>query len=226
MKLLGMDTSSDACSVGVYVDGEVDAEHVLEPRAHTRLLVPMIRRRLAAAGLDVGDLDAIVLGEGPGSFIGVRIAASVAQGLAFGAGLGIVPVSSLAAIAAQVFATSQALRVVVTQDARMDEVYRAQYRRDEFGLPLAEGETVLETVAGAQAASDAVYAGGGWSKYPAMRDALPAGATVVPVLQPHARHLLACGRRALDAGAAVDPGDLELAYVRQRVAAVPAGGYS
>ena len=84
----------------------------------------MIRGVLDEAGVpNSRDLDAIVLGNGPGSFIGMRIAASVAQGLAYGAGLNIVPVSSLAAVAAEVMAETGADRVIVAQDAHMNEVY-------------------------------------------------------------------------------------------------------
>ena len=101
----------------------------------------------------------------------------------------------------------------------MGEVYRAQYRREERGLPVLEGDTVLRDSQSLEVAKDAVCAGGGWSRYPAMQDALPAAATIVPVSEPHAAYLLACGRRALDAGGAVDPMNLELAYVRQQVAA-------
>ena len=94
MRLLAIETSSEACSVALQ-DGEVIREqHRIEPREHTRILLPMIRQLLDESGLVAKDLDAVVLGNGPGSFIGMRISASVAQGLCFGAGLPLVPVSS------------------------------------------------------------------------------------------------------------------------------------
>ena len=108
MKLLALDTSSIACSVALGYGDQVWARHEEQPREHTRLLVPMIHGVLEEAGVQLQDLDAIVLGNGPGSFIGMRIAASVAQGLAHGSGLGIVPVSSLACVAAAVFEESDA----------------------------------------------------------------------------------------------------------------------
>jgi tRNA threonylcarbamoyladenosine biosynthesis protein TsaB len=86
MKLLALDTSSDACSVALDREGNVIERHVLRPKEHTRLLLPMIEEVLAEAGVAIPDLDAIVTGVGPGSFIGVRIAVSVAQGMAFAAG--------------------------------------------------------------------------------------------------------------------------------------------
>ena len=103
MKLLAIETSSLACSVALQVDEDIQERHVVEAKAHTRILLPMINTLLGDAGLIVSDLDALVLGNGPGSFIGMRIGASVAQGLAFAAGLNIIPISSLAAVAAEVF---------------------------------------------------------------------------------------------------------------------------
>ena len=87
MKLLAIDTSSLACSVALQVDGAVIWRHEEQAREHTRILVPMIEEALAEGGARTTDLEGIVLGNGPGSFIGMRIAASVAQGLAHGAGL-------------------------------------------------------------------------------------------------------------------------------------------
>ena len=131
MNLLAIDTSSVACSVALQHEGKVSERHEEQAREHTRLLVPMIRELLQESSVELTDLDAIVLGNGPGSFIGMRIAASVAQGLAFGSGLNIVPVSSLAAIAAQVFREHDADEVVVTQDAHMSEVYLGIFRRGD-----------------------------------------------------------------------------------------------
>ena len=101
MNQLALDTSSLSCSVAINVGDKLFERHEEQAREHTRLLMPMIREVIEEAGVSLTDLDSIVLGNGPGSFIGLRIAASVAQGLAHGAGLKIVPVSSLAAVAAE-----------------------------------------------------------------------------------------------------------------------------
>jgi tRNA threonylcarbamoyladenosine biosynthesis protein TsaB len=92
MKLLALDTSSIACSVALQVDEVVTERHEEQAREHTRLLLPMIRSLMEESKIELNELDAIVLGNGPGSFIGMRIAASVAQGLAHGSGLNNVPV--------------------------------------------------------------------------------------------------------------------------------------
>ena len=102
MRLLAFDTSSVACTVGLQDGDELFIQHEEQPREHTRLLMPMIRSVLAEAHVELSDLDGIVLGNGPGSFIGMRIAASVAQGLAFGANLRIAPVSSKSAFVAPI----------------------------------------------------------------------------------------------------------------------------
>jgi len=221
VKLLALDTSTDACTVAVLHDQEVTSRHVVEPRAHTRILLPMIRELLTGRDLTVADLDAIVLGNGPGSFIGMRIGASVAQGLAYGADLPMVPVSSLETVAAEVFATRDVSEVLVGQDARMSELYVARYRRGDDDLPVAVGETELVSAATANPEDeDVCLAGGGWFDRKAEASSMPPDA----VLRPDARYLLACGRRDFIAGQTVTPDALVPAYVRMTVAAVPASG--
>ena len=133
MKLLALDTSSLACTAGVLADGAMFLRHEEREREHTRLLMPMLRAVLADSGLVPGELDAVVLGNGPGSFIGMRIAASVAEGIAFGARIPVVPVSSLAAVAMQ--AGNPGDTVAVAQDAHMHEVYLGLYRLGDERLP-------------------------------------------------------------------------------------------
>jgi len=228
MKLLALDTSSIACSVAVRVDEVIIERHEEQPREHTRLLMPMIESSLYETGTTLADLDAIVLGNGPGSFIGMRIAASVAQGLAFGSGLKIVPVSSLAVVAEQVFVENNAREVVVAQDAHMHEVYLGIYRQGADGL--AE-DLAPERLQGPAAIAELdppldgprVAAGFGWQRYP---DLLAANreyfTELSDVLHPQARHLLALGAAGLAKGLAIAPQDIVPAYLRQKVAEKPA----
>jgi tRNA threonylcarbamoyladenosine biosynthesis protein TsaB len=102
VKLLCLDTSTDACSVALgLAPGQVISEHSEEPRVHARRVLGMVDAVLARGGVSPGQLDAIAVGCGPGSFTGVRIGCAVAQGLAFAAGLPVVPLSSLAMLAAR-----------------------------------------------------------------------------------------------------------------------------
>ena len=227
MKLLGLDTSSLACSVALQIDNDIYDRHEEKAREHTRLLVPMIEEVLGQGGVSLSELDAIVLGNGPGSFIGMRIAASVAQGLAFGAGLRIVPVSSLLAVAAEVMAVNGASHVAVCQDAHMNEVYLGLYGRDDGGLPAALSAERLhgqDEIGELQSESGRfTSAGFGWQRYPALFEANKGLlAATSKVQQPAARFLLPAGRTLLEIGAAVEPQDLVPAYLRQTVAQRPA----
>jgi tRNA threonylcarbamoyladenosine biosynthesis protein TsaB len=224
MKLLAIDTSSNACSVALQVGEELYDKHVVEPREHTRILVPMIDELLQGAGVALSDLDAVVLGNGPGSFIGMRIGASVAQGICYGAGLKIVPVSSLAAIAAEAIEEHGADQVLVAQDARMHEVYLGRFHRDSDGLPLASGDEEIRRIGALDdLAEKHVAAGGAWQKFPELkaenREWISA---IAEIGVPRARYLLRSGIKALQAGRAIQPDALAPSYIRVKVAERPA----
>ncbi|MBT8447215.1 MAG: tRNA (adenosine(37)-N6)-threonylcarbamoyltransferase complex dimerization subunit type 1 TsaB [Gammaproteobacteria bacterium] len=226
MKLLALDTSSLACSVALQVGDAVTARHEEQAREHTRLLVPMIEAVLAEAELATTDLDAVVLGNGPGSFIGMRIATSVAQGLAHGAGIPIVPVSSLLAVAAAALESDGADRVAVCQDAHMNEVYLGLYAAGPPGQPqLVGAERLHDQSAISELELEPARftaAGFGWQRYPLLLEAnRPLLAAVGSVHHPSARFLLPTGRALAEAGAAVDPQDVVPAYLRQTVAQRP-----
>ena len=227
MNLLAIDTSSIACSVALQQGDSIVERHEEQAREHTRLLTPMSREVLDAVEMSVPQLDAIVLGTGPGSFIGMRIAASVAQGLAHGAGLVVVPVSSLAAVAAQVFAESDAAEAVVAQDAHMNEVYLGAFCRDADGLPellfpeRLQTQTRLDELDESSASLRAA-AGFGWERYPGLMAANGGLFGYEPsVLHPRARYLLPLGAIALKQGTSVAPQDIEPAYLRSKVAQKP-----
>lgn len=228
MNLLAIDTSSIACSVALRFDGNVTERHEEKAKEHTRLLTPMIRDLLATADVKLQYLDAIVLGNGPGSFIGMRIAASVAQGLAHGASLKIVPVSSLAAVAVQAFAESDAAEVVVAQDAHMNEVYLGAYTSCENRIPepmFAErlhAQSPIEEL-DLRAASNRVAAGYGWQRYPGLaRINAELIGHFSDVLYPRAVHLLPLGDFGLRQNGGIEPQDLMPAYLRSKVAEKPA----
>ncbi len=127
MKILAIDTATEACSAALYIDGELRSNYQLAPREHSRLILKMIDGLLANADLSVNQLDAIAFGRGPGSFMGLRIAAGVVQGIAFAHDIPVIPVSTLKAIAQRAFEQTKSKYILAAIDARMDEVYWAIY---------------------------------------------------------------------------------------------------
>lgn len=130
MNRLAIETAFETCSVALDMDGSIRTRSRTEPRAHGRLLLPFIDELLAEGGLSLGDLDALVVDRGPGSFTSLRIGLGVAQGLALAHDLPVNPVSSLAMIAAAGRDPDGPATVLAAMDARMGEVYAAIYRFD------------------------------------------------------------------------------------------------
>lgn len=145
VKLLAFDTSTETLSVAVR---RADDAPVLGcdtaggPQA-SAALIPLVQRLLAQAGLRLADLDAIAFGRGPGSFTGLRTAAAVAQGLAFGAGVPLLALDTLLAVAEDAHARSGERRIVAVLDARMGEVYAAAYERGPAGWETVAAPALL-----------------------------------------------------------------------------------
>jgi len=179
MKLLAVDTATEACSAALFIDGEIVERFELAPKAHTKLILPMIDSLMAEAGLKPLDLDALAFGRGPGSFTGVRIATGVIQGIAFGADLPVVPISTLAAMAQDFFEKQDKNRVstrtqgvlpanvaFTAMDARMGEIFWGVYQFGQLGIVELLGEeavTPAERVEFPQL--NGVGIGSGWGVY-------------------------------------------------------------
>lgn len=164
MKLLALDTSTEACSAALWIDGEQRERYELAPREHSQLILDMLDSLLAEASLSLGQMDAVAFGRGPGSFVGVRIGTGVVQGIAFASELPVVPISSLAALAH----ASAHTHTAVAMDARMQEVYWAYYVRNAAGeLQLQQGEGVCapERVPRINSVDPWVGVGSGWLNY-------------------------------------------------------------
>lgn len=165
MKLLAIDTSTETCSAALYFDGEIRERSELAPRRHAELILPMIDQLLTDMGTNLRALDTLVLGRGPGSFTGVRIAAGVIQGLAFAADLPVVPISSLAALAQG--AADQAKILCSAIDARMEEIYWGWYEVSEDGLvtPILDEKVTKPELIEVPGQLGCFGAGSGWDRY-------------------------------------------------------------
>jgi tRNA threonylcarbamoyladenosine biosynthesis protein TsaB len=224
MKILALDTATEACSVSLGIgDRSIDRYAELE-RGHAEQLLPMVDAVLAEGGITLAALDAIAFGRGPGGFTGVRLAASVAQGLAFGAGLGVVAVSDLAAIAQRVVQMNpQILRVLSVNDARMREVYWGEFAVDGppvlCGLEHVSGITDVVLPDPAPRALAWAAAGRGLSAWPALAERCRiAGAALYPDLLPRASEVLVLARPVVAAGNLLAPEAAVPVYVRDHVA--------
>ena len=219
MKILAIDTATEACSVALAIGDRELTRYVELERGHAEQILPMIDALLAEGGVALAQLDAIAFGRGPGGFTGVRLAASVAQGLAFGADVGVVPISDLAAVAQRVAKLDPAARrVLVVNDARMREVYWAEYLVEGIRLQGEErvnapGDVVVT------AGESWVAAGRGLIAWPDLAERCrAAGATLRPDLLPRASEVLALARPQVAAGQVLPPEEALPVYVRDRVA--------
>ena len=223
MKILALDTATEGCSVSLGIGGQQIDRYLELERGHAEQLLPMIDAVLAEGGVGLSALDAIAFGRGPGGFTGVRLAASVAQGLAFGAGIGVVPISDLAAVAQQVCQRDPSVRrVLVVNDARMREVYWAPFECSDSVVPSAvervSAAVEVKLPAGADAGAWAA-AGRGLKAWPELAGRCrAAGATLYPDLLPRASEILALARPAVAGGRILDPAEALPVYVRDNVA--------
>jgi len=141
-RLLVIDTSTEACSVALAIGGDVIEITEIIPRQHTHRIMPMITQVLAQADISIKQLDAIAFGRGPGAFTGLRIAAGVVQGLAFGANLPVIPISTLTALAQGAWREFKTDYVLSAIDARMSEVYWACYQQQDGLMQLISNEQI------------------------------------------------------------------------------------
>ena len=219
---LALDTSTDACSVATYVDGQVAERFEPMEREHTRRLLPMVHAALAECGRSLAQLDGLVCGIGPGSFAGLRIGVGVAKGLALARDLPVVGISSLAMLAQQAFAQGAAAQVAACIDAKMSEVYFGAYRRGADGLAQAviEDCACVPPSAPRLPAGDWRAVGSGWSVHEAALRQATGGAldAMEAAALPHAREALALALPRFAAGAAISADVLAPAYLRDRVA--------
>lgn len=230
MKILAIETATEACSAALLVDDEIHQQYELAPREHAKKILVMIDKLMADAQLSPAQLDAVAFGRGPGSFIGVRIAAGVTQGIAYSADLAVAPVSTLAALAQG--CTQQ--HVLAAIDARMNEIYFARFQRisgDETVSLVGEEQLIFPehvTISDTDRNLHWYGVGSGWQTY---QDQLSAclSQDLDIELSPSAEHLYPSARSVaelaipvVNAGNAVSAEQAVPVYLRDQVANKPA----
>ncbi len=217
LRLLAIDTSTSQMSVAVG-DGTRVWEHSGEGGAQaSSALIPTVQSLLREAGLALADLDAIAFGRGPGSFTGLRTACAVAQGLGFGAGVKLLPVDTLLAVAEDARARHGVQRVVAVIDARMDEVYAAAHDLAAFEAGGAVASPLLHAPEAVQVPEGWVIAGNAEAPYGARLAPAHASAARLPAL-PTAAAMLRLAPALLARGEAVPAEQAMPAYIRDKVA--------
>ena len=217
--ILAIETSSETASCAL-LNGEAVIERASSGvRTHSQAILPMVQELLAEAGLTLQQCDAIAFGAGPGSFTGVRTACGIAQGLAFGAKLPVVAGSTLEAMALACQRATGAADILAVLDARMGEVYWAQYRYDGAWHTLAAPALCApQEVAPLPAQSPLAACGNGFSAYPEAFAARPWAAGAHVDIMPQAADVARLAAPALAAGKAVTAAEAQPLYLRNKIA--------
>lgn len=231
--ILCIDSSTEACSVAVLTkQATIFQRFMLAPREHTQRILPTIDEVIKEASLSLSDIDVIAYGQGPGSFTGVRIGISIAQGLAFGLEKQMVGVSTLQAMALEALTLSLAqqgtntkpIHIYAAIDARMGEVYFAHYLNVNGVMVLQGKETVVKpqdlinsmSETGDSIQPNSLLVGTGWAAYPELLNAFQV-CHVSDVLYPNAAFMLQSASELIAKNAAVDPENATPIYLRDTV---------
>jgi tRNA threonylcarbamoyladenosine biosynthesis protein TsaB len=218
--ILAIETSSELASCALLKGDQVLSRSSSGVRTHSQSVLPMIQELLAEAGIALKDCDAIAFGAGPGSFTGVRTACGISQGLAFGANRPVVPVVTLDAMALACHQKHGAQRVLTVLDARMDEVYWAQYEFDGAadGMPRAMIAPQLSAPSAVAAQGAATPCGNGFAAYAEAFAGKDFAEGAHGDVMPHAVQIAQLARVAFAAGRAVPAAEAQPLYLRNKVA--------
>ena len=221
MRLLALDTSTEYLSLALLVDGHWYVRALHAGQTHSQRILPLARELLDEAGVEMTDLQGIAFGAGPGSFTGLRIGCGVAQGLAFGADLPVVGVSTLLALAhGEDAKQSGATRVIACLDARMGEVYHAAYIKEgeawrEVSVPGLYKPELVPTLAG----EGWTGIGSGWAAYEVLQTAYADQVDAVfAQAYPHALAIAELAEPMFAAGLGVPAAEAAPIYIRNKVA--------
>jgi tRNA threonylcarbamoyladenosine biosynthesis protein TsaB len=214
--ILAIETSSEIASIALLHQGKCISHDAQGVNMHSQTVLPMVQQALRQAGIGLAQCDAIAFGAGPGSFTGVRTACGVAQGLAFGADLPVVPVLTLQAMAQACRTACGADNVLVVLDARMDEVYWAQYRYHD-GWQTVQAP-ILSAPAAVTPSGQVTACGNGLIAYAPAFESAAFAANAHPGIIPHATQIAQLGLIEFAAGRAVAAHDAQPVYLRNKVA--------
>jgi tRNA threonylcarbamoyladenosine biosynthesis protein TsaB len=220
LKFLAFDTATEWCSAALWLEGECVFREVHAGHRHSELLVPMVMDLLTEAGLVLSDLDGLAYGMGPGSFTGLRIACGVAQGLALGADLPVLGVSTLEALAEEAWRPGGAGQVAACLDARMNEVYMGLYQRREGIWHSLAGPLVCPPNAAPLPDGDGfVGVGSGFAAYPGLGERFASRLTRIDAaVIPHARAIAGLAAPRFARGEGLPAEAAEPLYIRDKVA--------
>lgn len=222
MKILAIDTSTEACSAALYIDGELIERYLVAPRKHIELLKPMVDEVMKAAEVDVSELTGLAFGAGPGSFAGLRVACAFVQGMGAGLEIPVVPVSTLKAMAQQVLDTHPDRTVLVMLDAKMKEVYWGVYRVEdkEVITVLPEQVTKIDEIpnfTGIVGLANIIGAGDGWNVTPNWVEALQPE-FIEKNVYPRAGEIALLSIDDFENGMALDADQVSPIYLRNNIA--------
>ena len=223
MRILAIETSSDWCSCALLVGDQLLVREAHTPQRHNEHVLPMIQALLAEAEVGVSGLTAIAFGAGPGSFIGVRIATSVAQGLGLAGEVGLAPISSLAAMAYHGWETHHQRNWLVAFDARRNEVYWGAYRcsKDVIApIQIIAEEVSVPPQVSVPKASLWSGIGSGWDSFRSLLTARVADRlnTIIANQRPQAASIAALAVPVVASNTLLSPQEALPNYVRHRIA--------
>ncbi|PUA18524.1 tRNA (adenosine(37)-N6)-threonylcarbamoyltransferase complex dimerization subunit type 1 TsaB [Glaciimonas sp. PCH181] len=215
--ILAIETSTELASAALLRDGQVISRESAGVQTHSQTILPMIQSLLAEAEVSLAQCDALAFGVGPGSFTGVRTACGIVQGLAFGADLPVLPIVTLAAMAQACYEAHGAKDVLSVLDARMGEVYWAQYRYvGDAWIVIVEPTLSAPALV---APSGIVQAcGNGLSAYAEQFTDASFAINAQPALMPHARQIAQLGLQAFQQGLGLPASEAQPLYLRNKVA--------
>ncbi|QDE31006.1 MULTISPECIES: tRNA (adenosine(37)-N6)-threonylcarbamoyltransferase complex dimerization subunit type 1 TsaB [Shewanella] len=220
LTILALDTCTETCSVALTINGDVYARIEDAPREHSQRLLPMVDDVLAEAKVTLVDIDMIAYGRGPGSFTGIRICTSMTQGLALGLDLPVIGISTLTAMAQMAVSQHGASQVLCCIDARMNEVYWAQYIAKD-GIAILVGEEHVTTPEMVTLVLDSqqniAACGTGFDVYPQLLTLAPSISRCFEATYPDAKSMLVLAQLGYQQGLHTTVDELAPVYLRDTV---------